>query len=114
MEILNEKIPKINLKDIVIITHNTDNLQKYIEYLLNANKVLIKEVSELKKRTLRIEEEQKKLPEIIFRLNVNEKKISDITEEVNNSKLKFMAIDRKNEKFQEVKFFIFYSYFIFN
>ncbi len=102
MELVTEKIPKINIKDIVIFTHNTDNLQKYIEYLIQANKVMFQEVSDLKIKTARLEEEQKKLPDILFRLSVNEKKTSDIYESINSFKLKFMDIDSKNKKFEEV------------
>lgn len=102
MELLSEKIPKINIKDVVVFTHNTDNLQKYIEYLMQANKILLQEVSDLKIRTVRLEEEQKKLPDISFRLSVNEKKTSDIYESINSFKLKFMDIDKKNTQFEEV------------
>jgi len=102
MELLTETIPNFEIKDLVIFTHNTDILQKYIEYLMTANKILIQEVSDLKIRTSRVEEEQKKLPDICFRLNVNERKITDIYESINHFKLKFIEVDRKNAKFEEV------------
>lgn len=102
MEIQTQEKPKIDLKDILSFTLNSDNLQKYLDFFINTENILKKEVNDTKIRLDRVEENQKITAEILFRLNVNEKKIDDIYKSINSFQSKFIEIDSKLSKIDEV------------
>lgn len=102
MEIEAQDKPKIELKDILAFTLNTDNLQKYLDFFINTDNYLKKEVNDTKIRLDRVEENQKVTAEILFRLNVSEKKIDEIYKTMNSFQAKIMDFENKLSKIDEV------------
>lgn len=102
MEAMKLEKPKIELKDLFFLSYNTDNLQKYIDYLVSSDSSLFKEINDLKIRMGRAEEGLKATTDIYFRLNVNEKKIDDVHKTLNSHQVKLMQIDSQLLKFDEV------------
>jgi len=102
MEIQLQKKPEIELKDILSFTLNTDNLQKYINFFSITDNYLKNEVSDTKIRMDRVEENQKVTAEILFRLNVNEKKIDDLYKSITSFQGKLLDFESKLSKIDEV------------
>ncbi len=102
MEIQLQKKPEIELKDILSFTLNTDNLQKYINFFSITDNYLKNEVSDTKIRMDRVEENQKVTAEILFRLNVNEKKIDDLYKSITSFQGKLLDFESKLSKIEEV------------
>jgi len=105
MENTAQEKPKIDLKDILSFSLQTENLQKYLDFFINTDNFLKREVNDLKIRMDRVEENQKVTAEIFFRLNVNEKKIDDIYKSINAHQAKFMDVDMKIARYEEVFIF---------
>jgi hypothetical protein len=95
--------PKIELRELMKFTLSFDNLQKYIDHLTNTDIYLGKEMSDVRMRLDRVEEQQKVTTEILFRLNVNEKRIDEIYKSISSIQRKIVDADQKLSTFEEVK-----------
>ena len=95
--------PKIDIKELMKFTLTFDNLQKYIDHLTNTDIFLGKEMSDVRMRLDRVEDQQKVFTEILFRLNVNEKRIDEIYKSISSIQRKIVDADQKLSTFEEVK-----------
>jgi len=95
MEIKINNHKSIKLNEIIKYTLNTDNLVAMFEFILDNNNNAFKEINDAKLRYTRIEDEQKKVEEILFKLNTQERKINDVQSTIYSYNTRIMDIDTK-------------------
>jgi hypothetical protein len=76
---------------------HTENLSTLLEYLINTDKNTLSLVQELKLKVARLEEETKRNEEIRFRLSMQERKINEVFEFINDNKSKIEEIGKKTK-----------------
>lgn len=95
MEIKINNNKSIKLNEMIKYSLNTDNLAAMFEFILDNSKNYLNEINDVKLRCTRIEDEQKKAEDFIFKLNTQERKISDIQSTIYSYNTRFMDMDTK-------------------
>jgi len=95
MEIIISKNKSLKLNAMIKYTLNTDNLATMFEFILENNKNALNEITDVKLRCTRLEDDQKKADEIQFKLNSQESKINDILSTIYSYNTKFMDMEMK-------------------
>ena len=88
--------------DVIIQTFNYDNLQKYLEYLLQLDKKAIEQIFNLHKKMEEITDLKQEIVDMNFKLERYDNKFDEMNKVLNNHQIKLIDVEKQAIGFQEV------------